>query len=53
MRRLKAEMNWDIWRKSQKAIYKKVEFKKANYSKSEKSCILKLKIALKNVFIDA
>jgi hypothetical protein len=35
--------------KSQKAVYKKVEFEKANNFKSEEGCVSELEIALKNV----
>ncbi|RIA81626.1 hypothetical protein C1645_836701 [Glomus cerebriforme] len=47
---LKAEVKWDVWSKSQKAIFNKVVFENINYSKKEKGYISKLENVLREVF---
>ncbi|EXX57714.1 hypothetical protein GLOIN_2v1776374 [Rhizophagus irregularis DAOM 181602=DAOM 197198] len=43
---LKAEVEWDVWSKSQKAIFNKVAFENINYSEKEKGYLSKLENVL-------
>lgn len=47
---LKAEVEWDVWSKSHKAIFNKVAFENINYSEKEKGYLSKLENVLREVF---